>query len=179
MAEEQEEIIIIEESDAAGVEKTSETTETPSDEKPSLLKNKKLIIIVAGALVLLLSIGGGLVFVFSGHAEDANATLEQPIAAHAPEEEPLIEPSELENMIEQANYLYANGNQNEALKLYEKIALYSEAISQYNLGVVQLKEGEFEAALENFKHSIDNRFSLLSMECLKFSNAASNSPSLS
>jgi len=156
MAEEQEEIIIIEESDAAGVEKAADATEVPSDEKPSLLKNKKLIIIAAGALVLLLSIGGGLVFVFSGHSEDANATLEQPIAAHAPEEEPLIEPSELENMIEQANYLYANGNQNEALKLYEKIALYSEAISQYNLGVVQLKEGEFEAALENFKHSIDN-----------------------
>lgn len=157
MAEEQEEIIIIEESDAAGVEKTADASETPSDGKPSLLKNKKLIIIAAGALVLLLSVGGGLVFVFSGHSEDANGSLEQPIAAHiAPTEEPIIEPSELENMIEQANYLYANGNQNEALKLYEKIALYSEAISQYNLGVVQLKEGEFEGALENFKRSIDN-----------------------
>src|SRR3990167_1679099 len=156
MAEEQEEIIIIEESDAAGVEKTSDASETPSDEKPSFLKNKKLIIIAAGALVLLLSIGGGLVFVFSGHSEDTNASLEKPIAGHIPEEEPLMEPSELENMIERANYLYANGNQNEALKLYEKIALYSEAISQYNLGVVQLKEGEFEGALENFKRSIEN-----------------------
>jgi len=168
MAQEQEEIIVIEESDAAGVEKTSDVTEAPSDAKPSLLKNKKLIIIAAGALVLLLSIGGGLVFVFSGHSEDANASLEEPIAAHAPEEEPLIEPSELENMIERANYLYANGNQNEALKLYEKIALYSEAISQYNLGVVQLKEGEFEEALENFKRSIDNGEN----QCVSAINAA-------
>jgi Tfp pilus assembly protein PilF len=46
--------------------------------------------------------------------------------------------------------------QAEALKLYEKIALYSEAISQYNLGVVQLKEGEYKSALDNFKRSIAN-----------------------
>jgi len=59
-------------------------------------------------------------------------------------------------MVETANYLYANGNQAEALKLFEKIALYSEAISQYNLGVVQLKEGEYEGALANFKRSIAN-----------------------
>ncbi|MCL5273002.1 MAG: tetratricopeptide repeat protein [Gammaproteobacteria bacterium] len=59
-------------------------------------------------------------------------------------------------MIERANFMYANGNQAEALKLYEKIALYSEAISQYNLGVVQLKEQEYEGALENFKRSIAN-----------------------
>ncbi|MBV5320853.1 MAG: tetratricopeptide repeat protein [Sulfuricurvum sp.] len=154
MAEDQEEIIIIEESDAAGVEKKADAAEVPSDEKPSLLKNKKLII-GAGVLVLLLLGGGGMVFFFSGHGDENAVAVEEGVAKAAPEEE-IIEPSQLENMIERANYLYANGNATEALKLYEKIALYSEAISQYNLGVVQLKEGEYESALSNFKRSIAN-----------------------
>jgi tetratricopeptide (TPR) repeat protein len=151
----QEEIIIIEESDAAGVEKTVAATTESSDEKPSLLKNKKIIILASGALVLLLALGGGMVFLLSGNSEGKKTTLEEPIKA-TPSAEEIIEPSELENMIERANYLYANGNADEALKLYEKIALYSEAISQYNLGVVQLKEGEYQEALDNFKRSIAN-----------------------
>jgi len=156
MAEEQEEIIIIEEADAAGVEKTAAATSEPTGEKPSLLKNKRLILIIAGAVGLLLLIGGGVAFFSSHSAQEAKPT-EQPIAeAVKPSQENIIAPSALENMIERANYLYANGNPTEALKLYEKIALYSEAISQYNLGVVQLKEGEYKEALENFKHSITN-----------------------
>jgi tetratricopeptide (TPR) repeat protein len=155
MAEAQEEIIIIEEADAAGVEKKPIAAEASTDEAPEGSKKKKLILLGAGALVLLLSLGGGLVFLFSGHSEDGKVK-DIPIAEKATSEEEIIEPSELENMIEKANYLYANGNTTEALQLYEKIALYSEAISQYNLGVVQLKEGEYQEALENFKRSIAN-----------------------
>ncbi len=156
MAEEQEEIIIIEEADAAGVEKTAAGASEPTAEKPSLLKNKRLILIIAGAVGLLLLVGGGVAF-FSSHSSQEAKPTEQPIAeAVKPSQENIIAPSALENMIERANYLYANGNPTEALKLYEKIALYSEAISQYNLGVVQLKEGEYKEALENFKHSIAN-----------------------
>ncbi len=169
MAEEQEEIIIIEESDAAGVEKTTEAVSEPLNEKSSLLKNKKLIIIVAGALVFLLAIGGGLIFVFSGHSEEPIKPHEK-LILHKPHkpQEVIIEPSELENMIQKANYLYSNGNPTEALKLYEKIALYSEAISQYNLGVTQLKEGEYKGALENFKRSISNSEN----QCVSAINAA-------
>ncbi len=156
MAEDQEEIIIIEESDAAGVVKQAGSDEVPSDNKPSLLKNKKLIIIGASALLLLSAMGGGLVFFLSGDSKQVAIPIEEPVAQEKKSEDEIIEPSQLENMIERANYLYANGNANEALKLYEKIALYSEAISQYNLGVVQLKEGEYEQALNNFKRSIAN-----------------------
>jgi tetratricopeptide (TPR) repeat protein len=156
MPQEQEEIIIIEESDAAGVEKISESGSDSSIEKPSPFKNKRLIVFLS-ALLLLLLLGGGLVLIFSGDSEKLHAPFKQPIAeAITPSEDTVIEPSALENMIERANYLYANGNPTEALKLYEKIALYSEAISQYNLGVVQLKEGEYQAALDNFKRSIAN-----------------------
>lgn len=157
MAEEQEEIIIIEEADAAGVEKTAADASVPSSAKGSLLKNKRLILFIVGGLLLLLLIGGGLMFFLSAHSAEGAKPEQQPIAeAIKPSEDSIIEPSALENMIERANYLYANGNPTEALKLYQKIALYSEAISQYNLGVVQLKEGEYKTALDNFKRSIAN-----------------------
>ena len=149
--------------------KTAEAVAESSNEKPSLLKNKKLIIIAAGTLILLLSIGGGLAFYFSGHSEESVKPHEK-LILHKPHQtqEAIIEPSELENMIQKANYLYSNGNPTEALKLYEKIALYSEAISQYNLGVAQLKEGEYKGALENFKRSISNSEN----QCVSAINAA-------
>lgn len=154
MAEEQEEIIIIEESDAAGVAKSDENASETTEESTGLSKKKKMILIGVGALVLLLAAGGGAFFLLKGHGKEGAAVVESNTTETASEE--IIEPSQLESMIERANYLYANGNATEALKLYEKIALYSEAISQYNLGVVQLREGEFEQALSNFKRSIAN-----------------------
>lgn len=149
-----EEIIIIEEADAAGIGKASAV---PSDEaggeKPR--RFNKRVVLIASAGVLLLSLGTGVTFYFLNSPTVPHPAVEEefkPAAAKAKKR--AVEPSEIEKMIERANYLYANGNVTEALKLYEKIALYSEAISQYNLGVVRLKEGEYQEALENFKRSI-------------------------
>ncbi|HEX5623747.1 MAG TPA: tetratricopeptide repeat protein [Sulfuricurvum sp.] len=155
MAEDQEEIIIIQESDAAGIEIPDDSKEANSSSS-SAIKRKK-VLLIAGALAVLLA-AGGITFALLSHSGDETHPLqeEEPLMASSNPEEPEIEPSELEHMIERANFLYSNGNQAEALKLYEKIALYSESISQYNLGVVQLKEGEYERALENFKRSIAN-----------------------
>jgi len=163
----QEEIIIIEESDAAG---SVETTEAKDDEstvaKPPFPKKK--ILIIAGAVGALLLIGG-VTFAFLSHSsKEGVVTKEEPLISSKNPEEPKIEPSELENMIERANYMYANGNQTEALKLFEKIALYSESISQYNLGVVRLKEKEYSAALQNFKRSI----AMSENRCVSALNAA-------
>lgn len=151
----QEEIIIIEEADAAGIEKVASEPTKPVSSGPRI-KNKK-IVIIGGSLLLLLGVGTGTFLFLSGHAENgAEAPVERPIAKKTATDEGVIEPSELEKMIEHANYLYANGNQADALKLFEKIALYSEAISQYNLGVVELKEGEYKKALANFQRSIES-----------------------
>jgi len=164
----QEEIIIIEESDAAGVQ----TTESKDDENSATAKPpfpKKKILIIAGAVGALLLAGGGITFALLSHSgEESLVTKEEPLISSKNPEEPKIEPSELENMIERANYMYTNGNQAEALKLFEKIALYSESISQYNLGVVRLKEKEYGAALENFKRSI----SMSENRCVSALNAA-------
>jgi tetratricopeptide (TPR) repeat protein len=163
MAEEHEEIIIIEESDAVGVE-----IAVPNDDdiptKPPI--NKKKILLIAGAVGFLLA-AGGITFALLSHSGEEAPKEEHLISSKDPQE-PKIEPSELENMIERANYMYTNGNQAEALKLFEKIALYSESISQYNLGVVRLKEKEYEGALENFKRSI----AMSENRCVSAINAA-------
>lgn len=166
MAEEQEEeIIIIEEPDASGIESAATTDEPAPSVSPSS-PNKNKLIILAGVLSALL-LGGG-TFAFLSHMGNEPITHEENRIPSKNPQDPKIEPSELEHMIERANYMYANGNQAEALKLYEKIALYSEALSQYNLGVVQLKEQEYEGALENFKRSIANS----DKRCVSAINAA-------
>jgi len=166
MADAQEEIIVIEESDAAGVEATPTNEEGSSiDSSP---KKKKIIFIAAGLATLLLA-GGGIAYTLFSHKGDEKVLQqEEPLIASKNPREPKIQPSQLENMIERANYMYTNGNQAEALKLFEKIALYSESISHYNLGVARLKEKEYPEALENFKHSID----LDENRCVSAINAA-------
>ncbi|MDP3466418.1 MAG: tetratricopeptide repeat protein [Sulfuricurvum sp.] len=163
MADEHEEIIIIEESDAVGVEITVPNDDDIPTKSPL---NKKKILLIAGAVGLLLA-AGGITFALLSHSGEEPPKEEHLISSKDPQE-PKIEPSELENMIERANYMYTNGNQAEALKLFEKIALYSESISQYNLGVVRLKEKEYEGALENFKRSI----SMSENRCVSAINAA-------
>ena len=166
MADEQEEIIIIEESDAAGVAASDVSADEAIDTAPS--SSKKKLIISAGVAVLLLA-GGGITYTFLSHSGNGeSAHTQEPLMNAKNPDEPKIEPSELENMIERANYMYANGNQAEALKLFEKIALYSESISQYNLGVVRLKEKEYSLALENFKRSI----AMSENRCVSSINAA-------
>lgn len=162
----QEEIIIIEESDAAGVE-APKTDDNESQEIKKPLNKKKLAII--GGVVALLLASGGITFALLNASKEGDDTKQsEPLIAAKNSGEPAIQPSELENMIERANYMYANGNQGEALKLFEKIALYSESISQYNLGVVRLKEKEYALALENFKRSI----AMSENRCVSAINAA-------
>lgn len=155
MAEDQEEIIIIEESDASGIESNAAADETAPSSVGSSFNKKKVIILAAALSALLL--GGGITFALLSHSsEKESAVPEAELLPSSNSQDPKIEPSELEHMIERANFMYSNGNQADALKLYEKIALYSESISHYNLGVVQLKEQEYQGALENFKRSIAN-----------------------
>lgn len=154
MAEAQDEIIIIEEGDAAGI--AAPASHGAPSERSDASRKKKLIFI-GSAVAALVLLGGGSTWFFLSHTAPAAAEApieEAPAEPIKPHEEEFIEPSRVEKMIEEANALYANGKMDEALKLYEKIALYSEAISQYNLGVVQLKEGEYDSALESFKRSI-------------------------
>ncbi|EDZ62901.1 protein containing Tetratricopeptide repeat (TPR) domain [Sulfurimonas gotlandica GD1] len=153
MAEELEDIIIIEESDAAGSYAPHESESILDDDSS---KKKKIIIfgLVAFLLVLIIII----VLFFILKTPDAKNTSSLDFIETKLEQNTTqpIQPSKLENMIAKANYLYSTGSKDEALFLYEKIAVYSEAISVYNLGVAQLKDGTYDLALQTFKKAIVN-----------------------
>ncbi|MDR3162581.1 MAG: hypothetical protein LBT81_01810 [Helicobacteraceae bacterium] len=56
----------------------------------------------------------------------------------------------LEEMIAKAAMLYSKGDVTEALNVYEQVSLFSEALSNYNLGVSRMKKREYEQAIEAF-----------------------------
>ena len=169
MAESPEEIIIIEDSDAVLDAQSSEEIEiaTYDDEEA---KKKKLILFggIAIIVVLLIAVTAVLLAFKSkkDHKKNININfIDQQIDK---EQKPKITPSKLENMIAKANYLYESGSKQKALSLYEQIATYSEAISDYNLGVAQLKEGQYELARSTFEKAIANREKI----CVSAINAA-------
>lgn len=160
MAENQEDIIIIEE-DLESVDSSSnddnskDSTPLENDEQA---KQKKLIIIVAIALGVILIIAIAIIFYVKLSKKEkivpqSTKLIEEKLTKN---KLPKIEPSQLENMIAKANYLYANGSKKDALFLYERIAMHSEAISQYNLGVAQIKNEQYSLALQTFKKAIKN-----------------------
>lgn len=65
--------------------------------------------------------------------------------------------SKIDDMIQKANILYEKGNKFEALKIYENVAIYNESLSNYNLGVSQMKQEKFKEAIESFKKAINNK----------------------
>ncbi|MCH3852468.1 hypothetical protein LZC39_10225, partial [Campylobacter jejuni] len=65
------------------------------------------------------------------------------IIASKPIEQPVVMPDEsynyndmtrVDGMIQKANALYLKGEVEQALKVYEQIAVYNESLSNYNLG---------------------------------------------
>ncbi len=155
MADATEDIIIIEDSDVATLH-----DDTSEDNKSDIIdedaKKKKIIIFggLAIAIVLIILIVVLLILKSSKTKAPVNINnIEKKL------QEKNIKPikrSKLENIIAKANYLYSSGSKEEALFLYEKIALYSEAISNYNLGVAQLKDKQYQTALTTFQKAIKN-----------------------
>ena len=154
MAEPIEDIIIIEEDDAAGFDDNSNEEVVLEYDNES--KKKKIIIFGGAAIALVLIIVIVLLLVFKSSNESQDSSINF-IENRLDEKQVVkVEPSKLENMIAKANYLYSSGSKEEALFLYEKIAIYSEAISLYNLGVAQLKNEQYALALETFSKAIKN-----------------------
>jgi Flp pilus assembly protein TadD len=65
--------------------------------------------------------------------------------------------TQVEELVQKANLLYQNGNREEALKLYGRIATYNASLSYYNLGVSRIKGGQCEEAIDAFDRAIQNR----------------------
>lgn len=154
MAEPQEDIIIIEDSDAASFENISTDQEVPTENNED--KNKKIIIFGALGVASILIIFIIILLILQSTDKQQPQTMDFINEKLEKKVVEVIEPSEMENMIAKANFLYSSGSKKEALVLYEKIAIYSEAISEYNLGVAQLKNKQYDVALQTFKKAILN-----------------------
>ncbi len=155
MAEQEleEEIIIIEETDVVSIEDSQESIA----ESKKALNHKKILLIVAALLItILLALIAYLLLSKKERAANFNNNFNEITFKLDEESQKAIEISRLEKMIAKANTLYSNGDKENALLLYEKIAHFSEAISQYNLGVAQLKEENYSEALKNFNKAIQN-----------------------
>ena len=153
MAEIHEDIIIIEDNEAAELDEHSTGDNLNADSN----SNKNNIIILAAIAITLILIISITILVLIQSSDNEEIVSISSIEEKLEEKTKVpIETSKLENMIAKANYLYSSGSKDEALFLYEKIAYYSEAISQYNLGVAQLKNEQYQLALNTFQKAIKN-----------------------
>ncbi len=150
----EEEIIIIEDSEA--IEDSHGVDDANDVEESSPNKKKKLVLFISLALILLLITISLIVFLTHNDAVEIDVGTDLIEDKLQEKSTPKIEQSKLENMIAKANYLYSNGSREKALALYAKIAQYSEAISEYNLGVAQLKDKQYKLALSTFSKAIKN-----------------------
>jgi len=154
MADVAEDIIIIEDSDVAALHE-DELDENISEIDENT-KKKKIIIFGTLAIVVVLIIVIVTLLILKSSKTKTTVNLNTIEKKLQEKEIKPIKRSKLENMIAKANYLYSSGSKEEALFLYEKIALYSEAISNYNLGVAQLKNKQYEIAFQTFQKAIKN-----------------------
>lgn len=131
----------------------------------ALKGNKKaLIALIGGGVSALLLIISLVVFAFSSSEEEDMPPPPPPKPAkisQAPQVEQLskkgsIDESELGQMIKKANILYEQGDKLEALDLFEHIAIFSQSLAGYNLGVIKLKEKEYAQALQSFDLAIES-----------------------
>lgn len=65
--------------------------------------------------------------------------------------------SSLEKLIAKAGLLYAKGDIAQALDIYEEVALFSESLSWYNLGVARMKKNEYAEAMAAFEASLSQK----------------------
>ncbi|HHW4604864.1 tetratricopeptide repeat protein [Campylobacter coli] len=141
-------------------EEVSTFEEVKEDESTPWYKDRKFMSLVG------LSLGIICILVFTLFYLTFNEGKVKPdIIASKPIEQPVVMPDEsynyndmtrVDGMIQKANALYLKGEMEQALKVYEQIAVYNESLSNYNLGVSQMNEGKFDEAFDSFKKAIAN-----------------------
>ena len=124
-------------------------------EKEEKKSNKNIYIIIAllaGVVIMLLLLL--LVVVVKKKKEAARIPNVNQIVQKL-EKKP-IPKDKLKILIKKADILYNSGKKKEALNLLEKISNFSEALSLYNLGVIQLEEKNYKKAINYFQQAIQN-----------------------
>ncbi len=152
-----EEVIILDEEVQSPASSEEEKSDGGQKGPPG---NRKLLFALLGALGAALLLVAVLLILFLNKEEPAAETFDASKLAEkiksAEKIRPLAAQSQLERMIKKANILYERGEKKEALTLFEQIASYSASISNYNLGVAQMKQGHYDEAIASFKKAIEN-----------------------
>ncbi|EPM6806549.1 motility protein PflB, partial [Campylobacter jejuni] len=141
-------------------EDVSTFEEVESQEPTPWYKDRKFMSLVG------LSLGIICILVFTlFYLTFSEGKIKPDIIASKPLEQPVVMPDEsykyndmqrIDGMIQKANALYLKGEVEQALKVYEQVAVYNESLSNYNLGVSQMNENKFQEAFESFKKAIAN-----------------------
>jgi Flp pilus assembly protein TadD len=159
----EEDVIVVQEGDEDDTSSQKETETTEKSDDSDKKKKKQIYIIVALLLVVLILLLLLLLVVATNKKEK--------------KEPPKIQNTQIENitkkltkknvskdtikeLVTKANILYAQGQKKEALKLLDKLSTYSQSLSNYNLGVLKLKEHNCSTAIGYFNKAIaedDNR----------------------
>lgn len=168
MAEEQE----VNLNSTSGEEGEATQTQAPQGFIQSLINAMKkdkmiLIALILGALSLVMFILVFVVFFLTYFGEKPAEDLES-LELHKPPV--VIEPAppvyqlskkggvddtELGDMIKKANLFYEQGDKAEALNLFEHISIFSQSLASYNLGVIKLKEEQYDKAIASFDNAIN------------------------
>jgi len=154
-----DEVVIVEE-DEGQQANLSAATDDKADAKEeegtkSDLKKKLLMFGVPAVAVIILIVAITLIILNTPKSEKVEVNASEPPKIK-PGVKPKITASELENLIEKAKALYESGDKDSALRLYSEISVYSESVSNYNLGVAKMGEGDYKGAVGYFKNSIKN-----------------------
>jgi tetratricopeptide (TPR) repeat protein len=154
-----DEVVIVEEDEGQTSLDSSAATEEAAEKAPSEdtqkagLKKKLMLYGIPAFAVLILIVAVTLIVLNrpKGEKVEVNASEAPKIKPGA---KPKITASELEQLIEKAKALYESGDKESALKLYGEISVYSESVSNYNLGVAKMGEGDYKGAVNYFQNSI-------------------------
>jgi tetratricopeptide (TPR) repeat protein len=139
-------------------------------------QNKKKFAVVGVSIISLIVVAVLLLLFFKNISKE-NAEWENEKQSRLEKEQAMLEQkflnrrpkdSQVEEMIKRANLLYQQGNRDDALKLYNRIATYNASLSYYNLGVARLKQGHLKEAINAFDKAIINKEHI----CVSAINAA-------
>lgn len=152
----EDEIVIVEDDDQAQQSESSEEILEP--QKEGFWSKKKIIAaaVAAGVVVALSALTA--LLVLSGGEKKAAKSQEHIDAkeSNATGQAPRLSRSDVEKLIEKAKTMYESGDKESALKLYAQISLFNESLSNYNLGVSKMGEGDYAGALGYFDKSINS-----------------------
>ncbi|MCX2683268.1 tetratricopeptide repeat protein [Campylobacter sp. MIT 21-1685] len=144
-----------------GMQEETSTPEEPLEEQKAWYKDRKFMSLIGLSLSIICILTFTLFYL--SFTQD---NIQVDIVATKPKEQVVSLPDEsyqynddtskIDAMIKKANTLYLKGEVEQALKVYQQIAVYNESLSNYNLGVSQMEEGSFKEALESFRKAIVN-----------------------